>query len=80
MGTIARLYSVAPHDAVAGVIETVATIEAAGVVKPIALCIAGVEQRSGPPGAPLVMPSLAEVYDAVDVLKRHLLGLRWPLT
>ena len=80
MATIARVFSIAPHDAVAGVVETVGTIESPGIIKPVALCISGVEQRSGPPGAPLVMPSLAEVWDAVDVLRRHLLSLRWPLT
>jgi hypothetical protein len=75
---IARLYSVGPHDGTAGVIETIGTIESAGVVKPIALAISGVEQRSGPPGAPFVMPSLAEVWDAIEVLRRHLLDVPWP--
>ena len=78
MAQAARIFSVDPHAGLAGVLETVGTIESAGTVKPIALCIRGVEQRAGPLGAPLVWPSRAEVWDAVEVLRRFLLDATWP--
>ena len=64
-----RVYSVGPNEGTAGVVET-----SDAPAKQIALTISGVEQRAGPPGAPLILPTLAEIFDAIDVLKRHLLS------